>query len=110
MELSIYHSLRRYYQKHLDVGWPIYVRRVNLPDGEDGNTSHSGRHFLIQIEKTLSEKSAIDTLIHEIGHCIAWEKSIGHGVAWGIAYSKSYKMYLDWLEDYESRTNVSTRD
>lgn len=72
-----------------------------MPANLDGDATLSKEKFKVRINRRLKENSAIDTLIHEIAHCIAWHETIGHGVAWGKAYSKAYTMYLDWLESYE---------
>jgi hypothetical protein len=44
--------------------------------------------------------SAVDTLIHELAHAVAWDKDdIDHGPKWGVAYSKVYRLYLEkWLK------------
>ncbi len=56
--------------------------------------------FLVRIEKSLSETAAIETLLHEVAHCLAWDKDYDedHGPSWGKAYSVVYRKFLEWNE------------
>jgi Zn-dependent peptidase ImmA (M78 family) len=74
----------------------IEVRRVKMPKGLYGDCSYRKRRFYIRINNKLPEVSAIDTLLHEIGHCLAWHDD-NHGRDWGAAYSRAYRYYLNWL-------------
>lgn len=98
-----YYSLLRFLKNNLSLRKEISVRRVKLPSGSLGDVcmTDDGR-FAIRIEKSLKEVPAIDTLIHEIAHCVAWHQDNGHGKAWGVAYSKVYRLYLKWLRESEA--------
>ena len=58
----------------------------------------------IRIDKSLSESTAIDTLLHEWAHARAWNhlhdslddeefEERSHDASWGVAYSEVYKIY-----------------
>lgn len=90
-----FHSLLRYMKKNLNIS--CCVRRINMPKGYDGDCVFSKKGFCIRIEKSLPEYYAIDVLLHELAHCIAWNKEEDvHGYHWGKSYSKVYRLYLDW--------------
>lgn len=83
------------YRRHFPE-YQFTARRVRVPQDcygdclklEDGT-------FRIRISKDLTEAIAIETLIHEMAHILAWEKpGDPHGSAWGQAYSKCYRIYL----------------
>ena len=51
--------------------------------------------FIIQINRDLPYHFAIETLLHECAHAMAWDKDQqDHGLNWGKAYSKIYRIYL----------------
>lgn len=93
-----YYSFVRYIKKHLELPYPFIIRRVKMPNGYDGDCRIKNNKFLIRVEKSLSEHYSIDVLIHEVSHCLSWEEENEHGVAWGKAYSKVYRKFLEWLE------------
>lgn len=95
-----FYSYLRYLRSNLDLPYPMQVRRVeNLPDNIDGDCCFKNDRFYIRIRKSLPEYYAIDVLTHEVGHCLAWNASgIEHGPSWGLAYSKVYRTFLEWIE------------
>jgi len=73
-----------------------------------GHCCRRGSRFQICISRVLDEEAAIETLIHEWAHALAWNYSIdrlarakgisatdfdreSHGPAWGVAYSVVYQ-------------------
>jgi hypothetical protein len=98
VEYENFYDLLKYLKKILDV--PISVKRVNMPQGIDGDCQlMKNNKFLIRIEKKLPEYYAIDVLLHEIPHCLSWNHDKDdHGPSWGIAYSKVYRLFLEWLK------------
>lgn len=93
-----YRSLVRHLRKHVELDYPISIRRTRLPDGLDGDATLANGRFVVRINRKLTENSAIDTVIHEISHCVVLESHQGHGPAWGMAYSRVYQEYLVWLD------------
>lgn len=74
---------------------PVKVRRVKTASDLDGDCNHRDTYFYIRINRTLAEHEAIDTLLHEWAHAIAWPSSgDAHSSDWGRAYSKVYRLFL----------------
>jgi hypothetical protein len=63
--------------------------------------------FRIRVSSAIAEEHAIDVLVHEWGHALAWNyardrmpnrktmsrsqrEAVDHGPEWGVAYSKVY--------------------
>lgn len=80
--------------------YKVSVRRVKLSEKLMGdclltNGRKKVKEFLIRINNELDEELAIETLLHEYGHVLAWHApGDDHGEAWGRAYSKVYRAYL----------------
>jgi hypothetical protein len=73
------------------------VRRVRVPQNCHGDCLKlKDGTFRIRISKDLYEELALETLIHEMAHVLAWDKpgNYTHGAAWGQAYSKCYRIFL----------------
>lgn len=97
------------------------------------STRPNGHFYYIAISASLSEDQAIDTLVHEWAHAMAWPKverklfpsplrrhiehneRVAHGPEWGFAYSKAYTAFAcDILprihrEDRKQATAVAAR-
>lgn len=95
-----YRKIVKLFKNAIRLDFPISIKRCNLPDDLDGTCSFNGKRFVIKIKKTLPEYYAIDVVIHEIAHAMAWDKEKDvHGVMWGKAYSKVYRLFLkEWIE------------
>ena len=99
------YSLCRYMQLYLPPTappGPVYIRRSEMPrfTCADCSLITQGRksQYLIRIKKTYDEDHALDVFIHEYAHALSWEKeSHEHGIVWGRAYSRVYRIYLKWL-------------
>ena len=64
------------------------------------NARKKRKEFLIKINASLNEDTAIETAIHEASHIFSWfAPGDDHGLHWGKSYSKTYNIYLNWLED-----------
>ena len=81
---------------------PVRVRRMKLD--LDGYCEKREDKFLIRINRKLKETEAVDVLLHEWAHAIAWTSSFDrlsyerfcetmHGPEWGVAYSKVYRLF-----------------
>ena len=91
--------------------YKVSVRRLRLPDGLCGdcaliNGKRKRKEFRIRISNRMSEEMAIDTLVHEWAHILAWDApGDEHGPAWGRAYSKVYRIYLtEYVDAYNEGT------
>lgn len=87
----------RFLKKTLPPEYPVRVRRTNIANNLDGDCKLKDGQFFIRIDKTLPEYYAIDVLLHEFAHCLAWGKDDDHhGLNWGKAYSLVYRTFLEW--------------
>lgn len=93
-----YYSALRYLKKSLPLEHTVHVNRVKTPKDRDGDCCFRNDKFYIRIDKTLPEYYAIDVLLHEMAHVLAWDKDKldYHGTNWGKAYSLVYRTFLEW--------------
>jgi len=98
MDYQTFYKVVRQMRKHLPILYPIHVRRVRMPKGDDGDCEFKKDKFRIRIEKTLPENYAIDVLLHELAHALDWDSGEHsddeHGPTWGEAYSAIYRHFL----------------
>ncbi len=101
--MKSFHSLLRFLKKNLLIEQKIIVRRTRLSKGLDGDCTLIDNRFFIRICKTLPDYYAIEVLIHEVAHCLAWDESKDekHTTEWGKSYSLVYRKFLEWLENYK---------
>ena len=85
---------------------PIDVRLAHVRDGIYGYCGYETTHFRFWVSSRLSQEFAIDVLIHEWAHALAWPRDedsltcrwmpisvrgpLDHNSAWGRAYAKVY--------------------
>jgi len=90
----------KYLKKTILMNYDIFVMRTKLKKTHDGECICLKNKFIIKINKNLSESHSIDVMLHEASHVLSWDKEKDqHGIAWGIAYSKIYRKFLEWLEE-----------
>lgn len=99
-----YRSLLKLLKQECPVAFPVTVRRVVLSKLE-GRCWKQGKKFHIQIDKRLDQGRAMDVLVHEWAHALAWNhrldaadtdeafNKLAHDAAWGVAYSEVYSLY-----------------
>ena len=84
--------------------WPITVRRLKLPESDHGDCtfvrdSKKGPHFIIRLNRELSEDALIFALIHEWAHALSWgsdsHRIAHHGPEWGLAISRIWQALLE---------------
>ena len=93
---ALFYQTIRFLKRVVRSDKPIKVRCLKFSDDLDGICIDNDTHFLIKISKGLTVGHAIDVLIHEIAHVEAWGKEKDpHGAAWGKAYSRIYREYLN---------------
>ena len=103
-----FHRVLRYMKNNLSLSYPVFVRKINMPRGYDGDCQLVQKGFLIRIEKSFSDQYAIEILIHELSHVLSWNKEKDvHGPEWGKAYSRVYRKYLEWLETQSLRADTT---
>jgi hypothetical protein len=99
MAYRMLQQLFRHLKKELPISQPVKYRRVPMK-GNDGVCIHANGRFIIKIDRTFEEYYAIEILMHEYAHALAWGKDKDvHGPQWGIAYSVVYRKFLQFLEN-----------
>jgi hypothetical protein len=94
-----FYQLTRFLRRRLPFSHPVHFRRINIRDGLDGECIFKNGRFIICVDKTLPEASAIEVLIHEAAHPLSWGKDKDvHGPNWGKAYSLVYRHFLEFNE------------
>lgn len=90
---------------------PVVVRTSWLPNENLGECIRRPERFVIRLSEKLNETLAIETLLHEWSHALAWNFTLdalarnpnvdretfeaeAHGEAWGCAYSRVWREFL----------------
>lgn len=109
-----FHKVVNYLKKHLPPEHPISARRIyglaagimadiGLEDGKNGKSK-----FIIRISRKLGNDLSVLMLLHEWAHALVgnmkyWEEDANslytdHGAEWGVAYSRVYSCFENYLE------------
>lgn len=92
------------------TGKPVIIRTAWLPDTTLGECIRRPSRFVIRLNNRLDEQGAIETVLHEWAHALAWNYSLdslakqpnidrdefdraSHDEAWGVAYSRVWRTY-----------------
>lgn len=90
---------------------PVVVRSGRLSVRNLGTCVRDKNRFVIRLSHKLDEAAALETLIHEWAHALAWslecdrlmrDDSIpeddfqeqSHGASWGVAYARTWQTFL----------------
>ena len=109
MNYESYRRLVGILKKKCPLAYPVSVKRIPMKK-IDGYCSLDGKKFEIRISKSLSESTAMDTLLHEWAHARAWNhihdnlsyedfEKRSHDASWGVAYSEVYMMFDEHFYD-----------
>ena len=107
-------DLRRRYPAAL----PVVVRMARLTDTILGECIRRRKRFVVQLNDRMGENQAIDVLLHEWGHALAWNYSLdrlsrtpgldsaefeqaSHDEAWGCAYARVWRAHLEGMRETE---------
>lgn len=94
-----FYKIWKLLKQKIEFSYPVQVRRIILKEN-DGECIFKKNKFFISIDKNIPENHAIETLLHEVSHVLAWGKDKDfHGVNWGRAYSYVYRTFLSIYED-----------
>lgn len=91
---------------------PVVVRTAWLPDSLLGECVRRRQRFVVRLNDKMGEDQAIEVLCHEWAHALAWNYSLdqlandpdldpaefdraSHDEAWGCAYSRVWRAYLE---------------
>lgn len=89
---------------------PVIVRTSWLPPDTLGECVRRKRRFVVRLNRTMNECQAVETLLHEWAHALAWNYSLdrmardpdvdrelfeaaSHDEAWGCAYSRVWRAF-----------------
>ena len=93
-----YRKTLSFLRKEFSVDYPVRVRRQKLDKETDGDCLflNDKKYFRVRINKKLKEYEAIETLLHEWAHVLAWDccNKDYHCDAWGKYYSRIYRKYF----------------
>lgn len=96
-------------QTYCPTAMPVVVRFENLPNTIMGLCSKRPSRFVIRLNALMREPQAVETLVHEWAHALAWNYSLdwlvkhespevfemaSHDAAWGCAYSRTWRVHL----------------
>jgi hypothetical protein len=101
-DLRYYYKVVKTIKGKCGCKYPINIRRMKLSSTLCGDCSFDkdNKKFHIRINKNQSIAASIDTIFHEISHCLSWDKDKDdHGEQWGIAYSKIYRIYEKYIHN-----------
>lgn len=97
-------------RKLCPTGKPVVIRTAWLPKTTLGECIRRPSRFVIRLNNRLDEQGAIETVLHEWGHALAWNYSLdslakqpdvdrdeferaSHDAAWGCAYAQVWRTY-----------------
>lgn len=95
---------------------PVVVRASWLPETVLGQCLRREKRFVVLLSDEMGEPQATEVLCHEWAHALAWNFSIDrlinspdtdpveferacHDEAWGCAYSRVWRAYLDVIRE-----------
>lgn len=91
---------------------PVVIRTAWLPDTLLGECVRRQHRFVVRLNDQMREDQAIEVLCHEWAHALAWNYSLdqlanapdldpaefdraSHDEAWGCAYARVWRAYLE---------------
>jgi len=95
---------------------PVVVRASWLPENLLGQCLRREKRFVVLLNDEMGEPQAVEVLCHEWAHALAWNFAVDrlinaadtdpveferacHDEAWGCAYSRVWRAYLDVIRD-----------
>lgn len=105
---------------------PVAVRIGRVRADLYGYCSRASRGFVIRLSNQLKEPEAIDMLVHEWAHALAWNlqhdrlvsdpritpdqfETATHGPDWGVAYSRAYVVRSEEIARLRRERNLARR-
>ena len=107
--LSFVATLERLREKCV-TAQPVIVRTSWLPPDTLGECVRRKKRFVVRLNRSMTESQAVETLLHEWAHALAWNYSLdqmardpfvarelfeaaSHDEAWGCAYSRVWRAW-----------------
>jgi hypothetical protein len=85
-----------------------YPTKLSLIDSKDKDSKKlcgwvelTNRKLVISLNTSFPRYVILDTLLHEMGHCVSWSHRsmynfiTDHSAQWGIAYAQIYRAFHD---------------
>lgn len=108
-----------YLREHCPAAQPVIIRSAWLADETAGECVRRPKRFVIRLNRNLSEAIAVETLLHEWAHALAWNfaldrlakapettaeefQAAAHDESWGCAYSRVWRAYLGVIREAEA--------
>ena len=109
-----FREVLRALREHCPAGKPVVIRAAKLAPTTLGECGRRTSRFVIRINNRLWEREAVETLLHEWAHALAWNFTLdrlarkpdvkpaefqqaGHDEAWGCAYSRVWRVYGEMI-------------
>ena len=102
-------------RKRCPPAMPVLVKFSKLPGDQLGKCARRRTRFVIHLNSEMSQYQAIDVLIHEWAHALAWNYSldklvnsassrelfdaVSHDEAWGCAYSRVWRIHTTIIDE-----------
>lgn len=94
----VYPIVARFFKKIMPE--KIHINKCKIHNGLEGDCTYKNNKYYIRISNKLNDSEAINCLLHELGHVgTMLKQNDPHGSAFGIAYSKIYKIYESQFTD-----------
>ena len=92
-----FHSVVRELREKLPPKYPVSVRLKKFPKKEshwNGAIYKENKRFHIHLNEKLHWDGAINVLLHEWAHALAWSDN-NHGEKWGRAFARCWRTIID---------------
>ena len=108
--------------------FPVDVQVTRVSRRCEGDCGREGQRFRIRISNRLTESAAIDVLLHEWAHALAWNYRLdklsrsqsrsseqefdllAHGSEWGCAYSRVYQAFINEIHPRLQAFSLNARN
>lgn len=102
-DYKIFYSAMKFLKSVSVAKYPIKIRRQKISKEFHGYCMFKKDHFLIKINKDLSEQHSIDIMMHEIAHADSWSEGIHHDIDWAISYRRLYRLWEQYLKSFSDK-------
>jgi len=92
----------KYLKERVPTKRKVAVHRIAMKDDGSTGLSDCGR-ITVSISRKLPVHRQLDTLVHEWGHVLEFDKHGNHGREWGIGQSKAYEAWEEFRDVVEPK-------
>jgi hypothetical protein len=98
---SFFRLLLSKFSKYVKHPVKVRLKQIDTNDDDSAYCVFDGSYFNIVIDPRLCFGARCQLLKHELAHCIApWNTKEDHSSAWGAAYAKLYREYLELYDAF----------